>query len=57
MVRALASSSTPRSTRDAGAVRRRLPFVLKSCASIRARDGLLRRRRVSADVRLRERAL
>ncbi len=53
LVDALLDSATPE------IVRRRLPFVLKSCASIRARDGLLQALAgSSADVRLRcERAL
>jgi hypothetical protein len=53
LVDALLDSATPE------AVRRRLPFVLKSCASVSARDGLLQALAVSsADVRLRcERAL
>ena len=53
LVDALLDSATPEH------VRRRLPFVLKSCASIRARDGLVQALAVSsAEVRLRcERAL
>jgi hypothetical protein len=53
LVDALLDSATPE------IVRRRLPFVLKSCVSIRARDGLLQALAgSSADVRLRcERAL
>jgi hypothetical protein len=48
LVDALLDSGTP------DLVRRRLPFVLKSCASIRARDGLVQALAVSSlEVRLR----